>query len=122
MIPTFELSGLVFGGDEPIQVSDFDPGSGSTRTQDVEVPLGDGRMFGRDFHAAPSWMLNLYTNVHDWAEALDLADDFAAVWSADVVREQPGVVLPLRYWMADRWRRYCRARRPPCATRIGTTC
>ena len=105
MIPTFQLGGVDFGGDHPVQVVGFDPGSGSTRTQDVDVPMGDGRLMGRDFHSAPSWMFDFYTNVWDWAEALDLADTVAAVWSGDQVRDTPGEVMPLRYWMADRWRR-----------------
>jgi len=104
-IPTFELGGITFGGDEPIQVAQFDPGSGSTRTQDVEVPMGDGTMMGRDFHSSPTWMFDFYTNVRDWAEAMSLAEDMASVWSADEVRETPGAVMPLRYLMAGRWRR-----------------
>ena len=105
MIPTFQLGGVDFGGDHPVQVVGFDPGSGSTRTQDVDVPMGDGRLMGRDFHSAPSWMFDFYTNVWDWAEALALADTVAAVWSGDQVRDTPGEVMPLRYWMANRWRR-----------------
>ena len=105
MIPTFELGGITFGGDEQVQVAQFDPGSGSTRVQDAEVPMGDGVMMGRDFHSAPTWMFDFYTNVWDWSEAMCLAEDVAAVWSGDEVRETPGAVMPLRYLMAGRWRR-----------------
>jgi len=116
VIPAFELDGLRFGGDDqPIKVSRFDPGTTDVRSQDTEA-IGDGVMMGRDHFGGSSVTFDLFTDVHDYAEALDLADSFAAVWRNEAGRDTPQSFKALRYYMAGRWRRiYGRPRRytPP---------
>lgn len=118
IIPTFELDGFRFGGAELVRVSDFDPGSVAIKTQDADA-AGDGVMMGRDHYGGSSWTFELFTNVQGartadeaYAQALDLADDFAAVWRNEYGRDTPQAVKALRYYMAGRWRRvYGRPRR-----------
>jgi len=103
--PLFELQGLRFGGDEPIKVSNFDPGSASVRSGDAENEVGDGIRLGRDYLTPPTWAFDIFTDVNDWAEALELDDRLAAVWQDEETRTTIGRAVPLRYWMAGRWRR-----------------
>lgn len=103
--PLFEYRGVEFGGDEPIQVEAFVPGGPTFRSQTVERGMSDGLMVGRDFLGGATWSFDLFTDVDDYGEALDLADRFTAAWTDEAVRLEPGRAAPLRYFMADRWRR-----------------
>jgi len=104
MIPAFELDGITFGGDSPIQVESFDPGAPSFTAQDVDNPVGDGTFFGRDFLHGQTWAFDLFTNVSDASSALALAEQLGEVWLSSRNRSTPGKVIPLRYWMWGRWR------------------
>lgn len=108
----FELEGLRFGGTEPLRVSNFDPGTPENLSQDVQDPVGDGLYFGRDHLAPPSWGFDFFTNVDNWTEALELDGALRAAWLNPTLRNTPGKVVPLRYFLAGRWRRvYGRPRR-----------
>lgn len=100
----FELDGLVFGANVPIDVEEFTPGSYGTRSQDTSSPIGDGNSFGRDYFEPDAWSFKLFTNVEDEVEALALRSQIAQVWRGDDVRTRPGAVLPLRYSLGGRTR------------------
>ena len=111
-LPAFELDGLAFGGEHPIRVSEFSPGGPDLSNQDSPVGVDDGVLVGRDYLGASTWGFDMFTNVDDYAEAMELAGQVAARWLRRDVRTTPGAVLPLRYHMAGRWRRvYGRPRR-----------
>lgn len=118
-LPVFMLDDLMLGGPgNVVQVSGFDPGSVEIRSQDASNGLTDGVLMGRDVRAASTWTFDLFTNIQQpdpdiaYAQTLEVVDNITRVWRADEVRSTPGAVMPLRYFMAGRWRRvYGRPRR-----------
>ena len=78
--PLFEYRGVEFGGDEPIQVEAFVPGGPTFRSQTVERGMSDGLVVGRDFLGGATWSFDLFTDVDDYGEALDLADRWRRVY------------------------------------------
>lgn len=100
----FELGGLVFGLHAGVAVTDWSPGTATTRTNDQENPTGDGVRFGRDFRGAATWNFSLSVDGTDeddgWAKLAALAE----AWDGDWVREEPDRVVPLRYRVAGQTR------------------
>jgi hypothetical protein len=101
----FSLDGLDFGIGQAITVEEFDPGSFDLRTQDADNPVGDGKLFGRDWFGPPTWTFGLSVDASDDASALATLSSLAKVWRGDGVRGTPGSVLPLTYQLAGRQRR-----------------
>lgn len=103
----FELDGVLFGRSTTIFVEEdgFSPGRVDWRTQDAEVPQGDGVMFGRDFAGAPTWAWNLGIDRDNETEVLADQSRLTAVWRADKHRRTPGAVAALRYRLNGRVRR-----------------
>lgn len=101
----FQLGSLVFGrpeDDVTVLTSGFDRGNSEPRTQDIDNPVGDGGMFGRDYVAAPSWGFTLGVKADSDVRAI--LDNLAATWRADSIRTTPGAVTTLRYMEAGRER------------------
>ncbi|MEE6280142.1 hypothetical protein [Georgenia sp. MJ170] len=95
--------GLVLdGNDGPLLVTSFDPGAAGVRSQDVDNPVGNGRLFGRDRLGAPTWTFDVVTTVDDGDEAMALAARLLALWRR---RFEPGETVALRYRLGGRWRR-----------------
>jgi hypothetical protein len=94
-----------FGFGQTIVVEKFLPGAATMRTQDMESPVGDYRLFGTDLKTPPTWSWDLYTDVYDEGEALAWAENLADVWDAENLRREPNKVIGLRYANAGRIRR-----------------
>lgn len=109
----WELGGVVFGLDCRVQSDpDIQLPATSGRENDTANPVGDDLFMGRDRRTAGSWAFKLFVDEQEEAAALDALDELATVWDAEDVRTNPGVVMPLRYRLADRVRRvYGRPRR-----------
>jgi hypothetical protein len=94
-----------FGFGQTISVSKYDLGTAEDRTQDQVSPVADVRYFGTDRKTPPTWGFELYTDVTNESDALAWSANFEAVWDREDVRSTPGMVVPLRYKIADRVRR-----------------
>lgn len=110
----FDLDGYVFGLGCDISLLDggFDPGTAEWRTQDQDNPVGDGRVFGRDYLSGPTWGFSLFVDATDPETALAAWGDVSKAWRNEGGRRTPGAVCTLRYAVAGRTRRvYGRPRR-----------
>src|SRR5699024_2683417 len=77
----FSFEGFQFGGaSSDVIVEVFDPGEGGVRTQDTPRPGASGKMMGRDYPSAPSWTVELATNLHDINAALSSVANMGALW------------------------------------------
>ena len=94
----FEVDGLVFGRASDaisVLVGGWDRGSYDVRDQDVQSPVGDNILVGRDRLAPESWTWELA--VHDDVNARPHIASLARVWRGDATRLIPGAVQALRY-------------------------
>lgn len=106
-----EIDGYVIGPGREIFVLDFDTNGPGLRTQDGENPVGESRMFGRDYLTPGTFALEVATNGSTAADALDALARLQSVVRNQDVRLQPGETVILRYSLAGRTRRvYGRAR------------
>lgn len=101
----WELDGYVFGVDSPVghDVS-VSPGGRNWRVQDINMPMRDAVMMGRDYLEPDVWAFELYTNQDNQTDALAELAKLGDIWRGDDVRDTPGAVMPLRYRIADRTR------------------
>lgn len=94
----YDLDGYVFGStaDEVVLLeSGVETGQLGVRAQDVEAPLGDGLMFGRDFFTPPVWT---FTFGARHASSVDeVVGRLASAWRADHARTTPGARSVLHY-------------------------
>lgn len=94
----FELGGITFGGEaDKVLVTAVEPGSASTRSQDVDNPLGDSIIFGRDRLAPGNWQFTLQTNTDTTGQGLAAMELLAAQWRGDYYRTNPRWVDTFRY-------------------------
>lgn len=100
----FELDGVLFGQSGDILVESFTPGGADKRTQDADAPMGNYRLFGRDFKTPPTWSWSLSTNRADEAGAFESLEAVADVWDREA-DEEPSGVTALRYRVNGRTRR-----------------
>lgn len=94
----YELDGYLFGlpSDEvTLLESGVDWGQVGRTDQDVQAPLGDSLMFGRDYLEPPVWVLTL--GARHPSDVSQVVARLAGVWRADSVRTTPGAVSELRY-------------------------
>ena len=94
----YDLDGYKFGtlADEVVLLeSGVDWGQTGMRTQDVEEPLGDGVIFGRDFLAPPSWTFTL--GARHPTDVNPVVARLAAAWRADAIRGVPNARSTLHY-------------------------
>lgn len=96
----FALSGVAFGRRCPMVVTSFEPGEPEERNQDADNPVSDGVMVGIDRLGGATWTFELATNRADMAGARASAREFAAAWRKGKA-SAPGVLVPLRYRLAD---------------------
>jgi hypothetical protein len=94
-----------FGLGQTIVVADFNPGTAETRSQDINSPTSDARIFGTDRRTPPTWSFDLYTDVETPEAALAWAQNMEEVWDAEGLRRTPNAVVALRYKLAGRVRR-----------------
>ncbi len=107
-------SGEPFGIGLPVSVDDggFVPGATEWAIQDTESPTRGTTSYGRDRLLGPTWAWQLHVNESDIPSARATLSKFAAAWRAMHIRETPGAVIPLRYWLGGQARRiYGRPRR-----------
>lgn len=90
-----ELDGYPIGQDWPVFVEGLDPGYPEVRSQDADNPVGDGRLFGRDFLTGPTWTLDLVVNTGSSAEARQALGELVRRWRA--ARTVAGKESVLRY-------------------------
>ena len=101
----FDLDGFTFGhATGPLRLMDWDAGSLGIDARDVEQPVRDGLLFGRDRGLAPVWTFTLTTLTADETTAREALDAFAQAW------RPPSSTTPLahsvlRYYLNGRWRR-----------------
>lgn len=109
----FELDGYRFGTPENAAVileGGLDTGAPSIRTQDVDNPVGDGALFGRDYLSGPTWSFTL--GVRDDEDLDETLAELAAVWRNEAVRQSPGAESVLRFRRRGKtYRVYGRPRR-----------
>ncbi len=106
-----ELDGYAFGAGTAVAVLKLDPGEIGVRDQDIDSPVGDHRIFGRDYLSPPTWSFDL--GVARTTEAAVLAElgVLASRWRT-AASQIPGTESTLRYMVGNRVRRvYGRARR-----------
>jgi hypothetical protein len=92
----WELGGIIFGADCPVDVADFDPGAAEQQLGDVRLPGQDGIVFGRDTRSGPLMVWEMFTTDTDPAAGRAAWRALAAVWDAPAVRAAPRAVMPLR--------------------------
>ena len=100
----FELGGLVFGLHAPVTVVDWSPNPAPIRTSDADNPTGDGARFGRDLRGAATWNFSLSVDGKDEDEGWEILNALAEAWDGDEVRNDPDLVVPLRYRVAGQTR------------------
>lgn len=103
----FEIGGVsAYGGeeDESLVIVDFDTGDFELKQQFTQLPWQDGVVPGSDFLGEATWSWELAARGEDLAEVLAAAAQLKRVWRAPS-RKVPGAVVPLRYYLAGRWRR-----------------
>lgn len=94
----FQLGPVTFGAEtDPVVVltGGFDKGTYQVRDQDVDDPVGDRVLFGRDRLTPGEWSFELLAR--DDIDAGPVLAGLAAAWRADTIRATPGAVVPLRY-------------------------
>ena len=92
------LDGYQFGGpDSKVVVLEdgFDTGYAANRTQDADMPRGDGVLFGRDHLESPTWSFTL--GVRDDEDVYTVLGELADKWRADNVRNRPGAYSTLKF-------------------------
>lgn len=100
-----------FGAGQAVNLTTFDPGGFTVRSQDVDSPVGDYVNFGTDFHTPPLWAWELWTDTTTPADGLAWAALLKTAWN-NAVRKSPSGVVPCRYKVGGRVRRvYGRPRR-----------
>lgn len=103
----FEIGGVTaYGGeeDEPLVIVDFDPGDFELKQQFTQLPWQDGVVPGSDLLGEAVWGWELAARGADLAEVLAAHAKLKRVWR-DPSRKVTGEVVPLRYYLAGRWRR-----------------
>lgn len=102
----WELDGVVFGADCPVEHEANAAPSGYTRrTQDTPNPARDGKSLGIDLFDPTAWGFQLFTNGTDEGSALTALAELATAWRADDIRQVTKAVMPLRYRLNNRTRR-----------------
>lgn len=92
------LDGYSFGSPDSnvvILEDGFDSGYAANRTQDADMPRGDGVLFGRDYLESPTWAFTF--GVRDDENVYDELANLAQIWRADHVRKTPGAVSSLLF-------------------------
>lgn len=92
----FELAGIVFGADCPVEVAEFEPGVGELDTADLRPPGRDGTVFGRDRRAGPVLTWEMFTMATTATGGKADWEQLQAVWDAPHVRSSPLAAMPLR--------------------------
>lgn len=102
----FELDGVVFGIDAPLEVDTFSPGRAELITQRQKRDSGDGVSMGKDYYGSATWSFRVFTNnlVEDAVTALATYDSLARAWPRESVRLTTGAVAALRYRLGGRTR------------------
>jgi hypothetical protein len=102
--------GVVFGigSASGIDMTDggFIPGDDDWTNDDNEDALNGGTRFGRDRLKGPVHGFDLFTNVDDEDGALAALSSFKTAWRALSVRQSPSDVIPVRYRINGRERRF----------------
>ena len=99
----FNLDGYEFGAadsDVIVLENGLDTGYAESRTQDADMPRGDGSLFGRDYLGSPTWAFTL--GVRSNADVYEKLHELATVWRSDAVRNSPGALSTLRFTRAGK--------------------
>lgn len=101
----FELGGVLFGKDCPVDITDdgWNPGAGELRVPSDPNPTRSGVRFGRRLRGSALWEFKVFTNLEDEAPAWDALAELKEAWDADELDD--GGVVPLRYAIAGQTRR-----------------
>lgn len=102
----FELDGVVFGMDCPVDITPdgFRPGGTTLRASDADLPTEDGRRFGVTLHGGETWGFGLFTNLDEEVDAWNAYTALKKVWSADKYRRMSGEYTRLRYRLGGQTR------------------
>lgn len=92
----WDLGGVVIGRGRPVAVEDFSLDDIGARLGDVDVPGGDGVVFGRDYHEGRTVTMEVFTDTADASEARAAWRALEAVWRDRALRYAPREVVPLR--------------------------
>jgi hypothetical protein len=102
--------GVVFGigSDTGVDMLDggFIPGDDDWTNDDQEDTQRGGTRFGRDRLKGPLHGFDLFTNCSDEATALDAKALLRTAWRALSIRQDPSTVIPVRYRLNGRERRF----------------
>lgn len=109
---TYELDGWAFGTpahDVIVLAGGVDFGSAEPRVDDVDNPVGDGSLFGRDLLAAPTYQFTL--GIQDDTNVRARLAELAARWRPARVRSNPSALQVLRFTLEGQtYRVYGRGR------------
>lgn len=103
----FKLGGVEFTGetlDAPLMVREFTPGGADVRTQDTDQPQRDGTLPGVDLLGGRQWSWDLSARGNNLDDVLAANSMLEEAWRTPA-RLQPGVKVPLTYYINGRWRR-----------------
>lgn len=99
----FDLDGYVIGDNEPIFMTQFNPGAPWWRTQDNVNSAGPERFFGRDHMTGPTWSFQMTVNTTSTDAAFTALQEAASVWRQ--TGRDPSEESVLRYCINGRTRR-----------------
>lgn len=97
------INGVRMGVGYPFVLESIELPTSDFRVQDVENPVGDGLIFGRDRLTPGSITLNILVLGEDSAEVNENYRDLARAWNRAVDRTKPGAITSM--WWEDGGRR-----------------
>src|SRR5690606_6100787 len=96
-------------------LTEFDPGTESVETSDLDNPVFDDTYAGVDMFRAPTWTFTIDVKGRTAAEVLERVDQVKRVWRNPAWAKKGGELAELRYTLAGRDRLvYGRPRRFAC--------
>jgi hypothetical protein len=100
--------GVVFGIGADVSMDDggFIPGDDEWENEDQKNPRRGGTAFGRETLNGPTHGFNLHVNASDIPTARAALARIKTAWRAKHIRDNPGVIIPVRYRIDDEVRRF----------------
>lgn len=96
-----EMNGYRFSVNDDFFVRSLDLGTLDWRTQDVDRPGGDGRIFGRDYANPGSIVITAHSTADTAVEARANLRALAAAWRWSEHRDNPGAYTSLNLVLED---------------------
>lgn len=99
-----EVGGLTFQDFSDLWIKDWDLGSQSIDTSDLDNPVYDDTYFGIDYHRAPTWTFEFIIEGRTEIDVLDSLDAVKAAWRNPKFTKEAGETTELAFTVAGRRR------------------